>query len=100
MKKSDIPASELKLINEKISNALKLRIGPSLANCDVDCRYYVGLVGDKIAIHETLKVGLTRIVAYFPHTDDGKIAALRCCDSLNSPKDEVIEIYEDLSFEK
>ena len=100
MKKSDIPASELKLIDEKISNAWKLSIGPSLANCDVDGRYYVGLVGDKIAIHETLKVGLARIVAYFPHTADGKIAALRCCDSLNSPKDEVIEIYEDLSFEK
>ena len=100
MKKADVSAFEQDQIDARISNAWKLSIGPSLVYDEVDGRYYVGLVGDKIAIHETIKTGLTRVVAYFPHTSDGKIAALRCCDSLNAPNDEVIDIHEDLSFEK
>lgn len=99
MKNADIPASERKIVSKKIANAWKLSLGPSLRDSDIDGRYYIGLVADKIAIHETIQSGLTRIIAYFPHTEDGKIAASRCCDSLNAPIDEVINTDDNLSFE-
>jgi hypothetical protein len=90
-----------------INNAWKLAIGPTLSLDDGEGRYYAGYVGDKIAIHEKGEGILPRVIAYFPGTDDGVIAASRICDALNlnltiSSTDEEYEklsIDEVLSFE-
>ena len=92
--------SDTKTKRKLVDNAWKLALGPVLPldECDSKDRYYAGYVGDKIAIHEKGKNIPPRVVAYFPGTNDGAIAAARVCDSLNCPI-EKISIDEALSFE-
>ena len=81
---------------EKINNAYRLAIGPILTLDDYEGRYYTSYVGEKIAALEKNEGVPPRVIAYFPATPDGLIAAERFVDSLNgSTLDDV-----DLSFEK
>lgn len=81
---------------ERINNAYRLAIGPVLTLDDCDGRYYTSYVGEKIAALEKNEGVPPRVVAYFPATPDGLIAAERFVDSLNgSTLDD-----DDLSFEK
>ena len=81
---------------ERINNAYRLAIGPILESDDCDGRYYTSYVDEKIAALEKNEGVPPRVIAYFPATPDGKIAAERFVDSLNwSTLDDA-----DLSFEK
>ena len=97
-KKQSMSKEERKALGKLISNAWKLATSPMLTLEDCDGKYYAGYVGDKIAIHEKADGIPPRIIAYFPATPDGKIAAERVCDSLNLPPEEM-SVDDSLSFE-
>lgn len=81
---------------QRINNAYSLAIGPILTLDDCEERYYTSYVGDKIAVLEKNQNLPPRVIAYFPATNDGLIAAERFVDSLNGTTGG----EEDLSFEK
>lgn len=81
---------------QRINNAYSLAIGPILTPDDCEGRYYTSYVGDKIAVLEKNQNLPPRVIAYFPATNDGLIAAERFVDSQNGDGLE----GGDLSFEK
>lgn len=83
-------------MKQKINNAYSLAISPILDTDDCDGRYYLGYDGGKIAVHEKNTEIPPRVIAYFPATEDGKIAAERFVDSKNN--DPISD--ELMSFEK
>lgn len=81
---------------ERVNNAYRLAIGPILESDDCDGRYYTSYICEKIAALEKNEGVPPRVIAYFPATPDGKIAAERFVDSLNG---QTLD-GDDLSFEK
>ena len=85
-------------LKDRIANARSLAIGPILEpdDCDRDKRYYIGYAADKIATFEKNDGIPPRVIANFPPTADGRIAAERFVDDLNG--DPIGD--DDLSSEK
>ncbi len=103
MKKSDMPSAERKLIRQRIKNAMNLALGPILELKELSdtpqAKYFTSYVNERIAIIERTEDSPMRTIAIFPATEDGKIAANRYCDSLNS-EDGLVSTDDLLSFEK
>ena len=83
-------------MNQRMNNAYSLALSPILDIDDCDERYYLGYDDGKIAVHEKNADIPPRVIAYFPATEDGKIAAERFVDSKNN--DPISD--ELMSFEK
>ena len=102
MQESISSDTDRNVVEQLINNARRLAIGPVLElnelKDDPQARYFTSYTGDKIAVIERTDGGPLRTIAIFPSTSDGKIAAGRVCDSLNS-KDGCVSIDESLSFE-
>ena len=81
---------------QRVNNAYRLAIGPILDLDDCDKRYYTSYVSDKIAVLEKNDSLPPRVVAYFPPTPDGLVAANRFVDNNNNEP----LADDDLSFEK
>ena len=103
MHESNNSDSEQKMVRQLINNAWRLAIGPVLElnelKDDPKARYFTSYIGEKIGVMERTEEMPLRTIAIFPATTDGRIAAGRFCDSLNSTNGD-ISIDESLSFER